>query len=178
MASGHHGAVLQQIHRLFSRGTAAGLGERQLLDRFITQRDEAAFEALVARHGPMVLGVCRRLLHSPHDVEDAFRATFLILVRRAGSIRQRELLANWLYGVAHRVAARSRANELKRSELERPGAMERIEDQANDRVDQDQSSALHEEVQLLPARYRAPVGLCYLQGRTNDEASAQLGCPV
>src|SRR5437868_5655112 len=81
-------------------GTVTGVGEGQLLERFVTGRDEVAFEALVARHGPMVLGVCRRLLRDPMDVEDAFQATFLVLVRRAAAIRRRESLSPWLYGVA------------------------------------------------------------------------------
>src|SRR6478735_9162041 len=106
MASGPRGAMLNQIQRLFQVGTASGLSEWQLLRRYLTLRDESAFEALVARHGPMVLGVCRRLLHDPRDVEDAFQATFLVLVRRAGALRETEPLSPWLHGVAYRVAAR------------------------------------------------------------------------
>ncbi len=103
------GTVVRGLGRLFASGTATGMSERQLLDRFVERRDEAAFEALVARHGPMVLAVCRRLLHDPNDVDDAFQATFLVLVRKAGSLRQRDLLANWLFGVAYRVSTRARA---------------------------------------------------------------------
>src|SRR5438445_10247810 len=101
-------AFIQQIEWLFQRGTAVGLTEGELLERFVGGRDEAAFEALIARHGPMVLGVCRQLLPDPNDVDDAFQATFLVLVRRAGTLRHRDLLGNWLYGVAHRVAMRAR----------------------------------------------------------------------
>ena len=103
------GTALRQIGRLFGLGTAGGLTEGQLLRRFVERRDEVAFEALVARHGPMVLGVCRRLLADPHDADDAFQATFLVLVKKAGSIREPDLMGNWLYGVAHKVAAPARA---------------------------------------------------------------------
>ena len=108
------GSVLGGIQRLFGRGTVSGLSEGQLLARFVGDRDEVAFEAIVSRHGPMVLGICRRLLDDPHDVEDAFQATFLVLVRRAGSLRDRDLLANWLYGVALRVATRCRRDRSRR----------------------------------------------------------------
>src|ERR1700722_17644869 len=108
------GVVLQQLDRLFRDGTLAGLGDGQLLDRFRTRRDESAFETLVELHGPMVLGLCRRFLRDPRDIEDAFQATFLILVRKAPGIRDGSLLSNWLYGVALRVATRARTNLLRR----------------------------------------------------------------
>ena len=106
MANGSHASALRQIRRVFDEGTLAGLSEGQLLERFVNRLDEAAFEAILARYGPMVLGVCRRFLHQSHDIEDAFQATFLILVRRAKSLRDRDLLGHWLYGVAYRVAVR------------------------------------------------------------------------
>jgi DNA-directed RNA polymerase specialized sigma24 family protein len=106
--------VVHQLEKLFGHGTVTGLSEEQLLDRFATARDESAFEALVERHGPMVLGVCRQFLRDPNDVEDAFQATFLVLVRKAGSLRQKDLLGNWLYGVACRVALRSRTVGIRR----------------------------------------------------------------
>ncbi len=102
------------LERLFQHGTATGMAEGELLERFVASQDESAFEALIARHGPMVLGVCRRLLRDPNDVDDAFQATFLVLVRKAGTLQQRHLLGNWLYGVAHRVATRSRCLAAKR----------------------------------------------------------------
>src|SRR5918998_1195423 len=104
MVSGRYGAVIRQVQALFDGGTVTGMDAGSLLERFVSRRDEAAFEALIARFGPMVLGICRRMLDDPQDVEDAFQATFLVLVRKAGSLRDRDLLANWLYGVAHRVA--------------------------------------------------------------------------
>ena len=103
------GSMEQKLERLLCQGSLTGLTEGQLLDRFATARDEAAFEALVDLHGPMVLGVCRQFLRDPNDVDDAFQATFLVLVRKAGSLRQKDLLGNWLYGVACRVALRARS---------------------------------------------------------------------
>src|SRR5437879_9363829 len=120
MAKGKLYGVIQYLRDLVPARGSAGGSDSELLEQFVTRRDEAAFEALVRRHGPMVLGVCRRALPNPHDAEDAFQATFLVLVRRAGSIARRELLGNWLYGVAYhtaraaRVAAgRRRAKEAK-----------------------------------------------------------------
>src|SRR3954467_2871445 len=104
MASRHYGEVLQQIQRLFHGGSVGGLTEWQLLDRYANNRDEAAFEALVARHGPMARGVCRRLLGDPHAVEDAFQATFLVLVRKARTLGEHDAIGHWLHGVACRVA--------------------------------------------------------------------------
>jgi RNA polymerase sigma factor (sigma-70 family) len=173
------GAMAEQIRRLFVEGTVSGLGEGALLDRFLARRDAAAFEALVARHGPMVLGVCRRLLRDPHDVDDAFQATFLVLVRKGGSLRRRDALGPWLYGVAYRVAARARSRAATRLEAgslvdpaddgDSPGLLvERTED----------ALALHEELARLPESYRAPVVLCYLEGLTHDEAAERLRWPV
>jgi DNA-directed RNA polymerase specialized sigma24 family protein len=120
--------VVHQLERLFGHGTVTGLSEEQLLDRFATARDESAFEALVECHGPMVLGVCRQFLRDPNDVEDAFQATFLVLVRKAGSLRQKDLLGNWLYGVACRVALRSRTVGIRRQM--RVSLAEQVEDLA------------------------------------------------
>src|SRR5690242_6296423 len=109
------GGVADHLERLFVSGTSTGLTEGQLLDRFASGRDETAFVALVERHGPMVLGVCRRFLRDPNDVDDAFQATFLVLVRKAGTLRRKELLGNWLYGVACRVSRRARCAASRRS---------------------------------------------------------------
>src|SRR5277367_2620402 len=159
------GALIHQLERLFQHGTAIGLTEGQLLERFVGCNDEAAFEALIARHGPMVLGVCRQFLRDPNDVDDAFQATFLVLVRKAGTLRRRDLLGNWLYGVAHRVATRSRVLAAKRMARAPHGqdAIERLD--ADDgttvaiREDPDEpepepSPWLHEEVRRLPEKYR------------------------
>ena len=128
------GAVVQQMHMLFTAGTCNGFSDRQLLKRFVARRDavaELAFTTLVERHGPMVLGVCRRILADSHNTEDAFQATFFVLVRRAGSIRVDGSLGRWLYGVATRVAARARANARRRHARERSG-LNRIESEPRD----------------------------------------------
>src|SRR5262245_48438429 len=106
MAGANHGAVLRDIDRIFNQGSVTGLAEGKLLRQFATRGDESAFEALVTRHGPMVLGVCRRLLDDPRDVEDAFQATFLVLLRRAAALGDPDPLSPWLHGVTYRVAAR------------------------------------------------------------------------
>ena len=128
MTGANRGTVFQQIDRLYRDGTLAGLGDVQLLERYLAHADETAFQALIDVHGPMVLGLCRRMLRDPRDIEDAFQATFLILVRKAPTIRDRGLLSNWLYGVAYRVARRARAQTLDRrtrevgvENLEAPG---------------------------------------------------------
>ena len=119
MASKNHGMVVRGIERIFNQGSLTGEGEGHLLRQYATQGDEAAFEALVTRHGPMVLSVCRRMLYDPRDVEDAFQATFLVLLRRAGSLGNSDPLSPWLHGVAYRVAARIRANAARRRSEER-----------------------------------------------------------
>ncbi len=104
MAVGQLSTVLQQLRRLLLKQDAAGSTDESLLESFLNQRDEAAFETLVRRHGPMVLGVCRRILGNSHDAEDAFQAAFLVLVRKGASVRPRSMVGNWLYGVACRTA--------------------------------------------------------------------------
>jgi RNA polymerase sigma factor (sigma-70 family) len=152
--------------------------DRELLERFHRLRDQAAFEALVRRHGPMVLGVCRRVLHHVHDAEDAFQATFLVLVRRAGSLRDPELLANFLYGVACRVARKARTRLARQSQCERRGTSMPAEDVYSDLAWQELRSVLDEELHALPAKYQAPLVLCYLEGLTNEEAARRLGWPA
>jgi zinc protease len=184
MASGDRGAVVDALGRLFEAGTAVGLGEAQLLERFLTRGDESAFEAILRRHGPMVLGVCRRVLDDPHDVADAFQATFLVLVKKARSIRARDNLGTWLYGVARRVAVRARVNARRRNARERTGLDAEGLDvdpgaSRGDRLEaQELRSILDDELERLPMSYRAPVILCDLEGRTHEQAAAQLGCPV
>src|SRR5438874_13743064 len=111
---GYHGLAFPDLGRIFRGGTVSGLCEWQLLERYLELRDEAAFEALVSRHGPMVLGVCRRMLADQADAEDAFQATFLVLVRRARQLGPRDAIGPWLYGVAARVALRARARAARR----------------------------------------------------------------
>src|SRR5262249_22929983 len=139
---------------------------------------EAAFEALVVRHGPMVWGVCRRTLRDPNDAEDAFQATFLVLARKAPSIAHRELVANWLFAVARKTAVRARAMAFRRWSREQLVAtMPEPEPTGDDRTN-DLLALLDEEVSRLPRKYRAPVVLCELEGKTHQEAASQLGCPV
>jgi len=149
----------------------------QLLECFITRRDEAAFEALVRRHGPMVLGVCRRVLRNTHDAEDAFQATFLVLARKAPSIGQRELVGNWLYGAAYRAAleakvSRRRLRERQVSAMPEPEAAAEAQDWL------DLRPVLDQELSRLPDKYRVPVVLCDLQERTRRDVARQLGIPA
>lgn len=152
--------------------------DAELLKRFVTSRDEAAFATLMARHGPMVFAVCRRLLRKAQDAEDAFQATFLILVRKAASIDKRELLSNWLYGVAIRVASRARVMAAKRRTCETADIEQVVVATREPAEASDLSAAITEEVQRLPAKYRIPVVLCYLEGRSNDEAAGEMRCPI
>src|SRR5947207_3242544 len=111
--------LIPQLRQALLRGDKAGFTDGQLLEYFVSRREQAALEVLVRRHGPMVWGVCRRVLASHHDAEDAFQATFLVLVRKAASIMPREMVANWLYGVAHQTAMKARATTAKRRRRER-----------------------------------------------------------
>jgi RNA polymerase sigma factor (sigma-70 family) len=178
MTSASRGPVLRELDRLFRHGTLCGLGDEELLERFLELRDGSAFEALVSLHGPMVLGICRRMLHDPRDVEDAFQATFLVLVRKAPTIRERGLLSNWLYGVAYRVANRARAHAIQHRAREI--GVERIEAHAAELPAEilEIGPVLDQELSRLPAKYREPLILCYLEGRTHDQAAEHLRCPV
>jgi len=186
MANARSEDVLREIRTLFEAGTAAGLTDAQLLERFVASRAEAseatdaaeaAFAALVARHGPMVLGVCRRVLSRPDDVEDAFQATFLVLVRRAGSVRVGDSLGRWLHGVARRVAAKARVrSEQRRVHLAVSGGEPVVS--GFDPVRAELLAALDEELGRLPGKYQAPVVLCHLEGLTHAEAARRLRWPI
>jgi HlyD family secretion protein len=185
MAGGSSVAFLRDIETLFDTGTASGLTDRQLLDRFASRRDaaaEAAFEVLVLRHGPMVLRVCQNLLRDPNDAHDAFQATFLVMVRRCGSIRKFDSVGGWLYGVACRVAARARVDAARRRRAEERAALRIVE--AVDPTDVDDTDiagfgpTVQDEVRRLPEKYRAVVVLCYWQGLTHEQAAGQLRCPL
>ena len=151
----------------------AGPSDPELLDRFTRTGDEAAFAALVRRHHPMVLGVCRRVLRHAQDAEDACQAVFLVLARKAASVRGREALAGWLYRVASRVATKARA--AKRSSAGEPADVPGPDDAVQDVSWREALAVLDEELVRLPAAYRAALVLCYLEGRTQDEAARQLG---
>ncbi len=180
MATERHGATLRHVQTLFRVGTIGGLTDGQLLEWYKNRPGEAAelaFAALVERHGPMVLRVCREVLGDEHEAHDAFQATFLVLVRRAGSLWTRHTLAPWLHQVALRVArcarsamARRRRHERKAAEMAAPSVSEEGPD--------DFGPVLHEEVQRLPERYRAAIVLCCLEGQTQDQAARHLGWPI
>lgn len=165
--------------RLVPTETPAGEPtDRQLLRRFTRAGDESAFEMLVRRHGPMVLGVCRRVLGNADGAEDVFQATFLVLVRRAASLQRPERLGNWLYGVAFRIATRARQNAARRAESERQIAYQPRPEPLPELARRELRSVLDEEMSRLPEKYRAPLVLCYLEGKTNEEAARQLGWPT
>ena len=173
---------LKGLETLYQVGAVGTLTDGQLLDWFVAGRGageaaEAGFTALVDRHGPMVLRVCRQILGDTHDAQDAFQATFLILVRKAGSVRKRDSVASWLHGIARRVARRARSDRSRRREYERRSAEMSARTESQSAGEPECWPELHEEVARLPARYRDPVVLCYLEGLTTDEASRRLGCP-
>ena len=168
----------QELACLFRDGTAAGLSDRQLLGRYAARRDEASFAALVGRHGPMVLGVCRRIVRDRHEAEDAFQAAFLVLARKAASIRVDDSLGRWLYTVARRIALRADASAARRRRDE-PADEGLVAADDPDRAGRRElASALDEEMGRLPASYRAVIVLCYLEGLTHEEAARHLGWPL
>jgi RNA polymerase sigma factor (sigma-70 family) len=168
------------LKTLFEDGIPAGLTDGQLLERFATSRGEPAelaFAILVERHGPMVLRACRGILRDDHEAMDAFQATFLILVRKGQSLWIRDSLGPWLHRVACRAAARARAEAARRRALERRLATVALHETVRD--DQEGLvTAVHEELDRLPDRYRAPIVFCDLEGRTCEEAARYLGCPI
>jgi RNA polymerase sigma factor (sigma-70 family) len=169
----------KQIDRLFEGGSLVGLTDRELLARFLAgEAAEAAFEALVDRHGPMVRAVCRSMLGDPHSADDAFQATFLVLARRAGSIRRGDAVGSWLYGVAHRVAARARSEAARRRMLARYLAERTRPEPSESETPGELMPELIEEVERLPERYRAPIVLCYLEGQSQEQAAVALGCAI
>jgi RNA polymerase sigma factor (sigma-70 family) len=200
--------VLRHLHTLVDGPGGEEFSDGQLLRRFAAKREEVVFQAIVRRHGPLVLSVCRRLLHDPRDVEDAFQATFLILARKAASIRKQNSVGSWLYGVAYRVAARARKTLARRRTHERgetdmlPAASHPNPDGPNptaghaaslDQLAADDAGrtdpaevafrretrrALDEELCRLPEKYRAPLILCYLEGQSTAEAAQHLGWPA
>ncbi|MGO9921764.1 MAG: sigma-70 family RNA polymerase sigma factor [Isosphaeraceae bacterium] len=186
MASVASPSLVRQFEILFDGGCAAGLSDRQLLGRFTARSepaDQAAFAAIVARHGPMVLAICRQLLGDHHHAEDAFQAVFLVLARRAGSIRDPDLLGTWLYGVALRTARKARRGIARRRRTEEQGAVRQSAAGPGLRadcaiIDREQAEALHGEIERLPGAFRVPVVLCYFDGLTLDEAAHRLQWPV
>lgn len=177
MADSPMSAFLRNLRRATIRRDEAGWSDGQLLEAYIRGREEAAFAALVRRHGPMVWGVCRRILCNESDAEDAFQATFLVLVRKAASVVPPEQIANWLYGVARQTAVKARAMAVKRKAREKQ--VTNMPEPAS--VEQDGSDdllpLLDQELSRLPDKYRTAIVLCDLEGKSYKEAAGQLGCP-
>ena len=179
MAIGSASRVPMYLQTLFGSGPAGDLPDGALLERFVATRDEAAFAVLVARHGPMVLRVCRAALADPDEAEDAFQAVFLVLVRRAASIRSRGSIASWLFGVASRVSARARVEAGRRHRHERAAGVREPSAAPIDLDDRpDPAPVLHEELARLPDRYREAIALCYFEGQTCDAVARRLSRPV
>ncbi len=170
--------VIDHLRRVAQAGAEAEATDGRLLERFLSRRDQQALAELVQRHAPMVWGVCRRILGNHHDAEDAFQATFLVLVRRAGCVRPRDMVVNWLYGVAHQTALKARATMAKRRSREK---------QVNETPDRgvvtevgqcpDLEPLLDHELSRLPAKYRVVIALCDLEGKSRKEAAHQLALP-
>src|SRR5262245_45172386 len=177
MAGGQLQRTLGYLRRLADAGEAGALSDAELLQRFVRCRDEAAFEVLLWRHGPLVLGVCRRVLRQEQDAEDAFQAAFLTLAKKAHAVARQASLAGWLYKVAFRIALKGRARKVRRP-LTEPLTEPPVAAGEEEVLWRDLRPVLDEEVGRLPEKYRAPVLLCYLQGLTYEEAARQLGCPL
>ncbi len=172
MPSSPLGKYLTHLRGILSRREGAEDTDGQLLERYLSQSDECAFEMLLRRHGPMVLGVCRRVLGNSHDAEDAFQATFLVLVRRAGSIMPRERVGGWLHGVAYRTALearRSRARRRRKEALVVPRTV------SSENLASEWGPVLDGELNRLPINYRLPLLLCDMEGLTRKEAAQKLG---
>jgi RNA polymerase sigma factor (sigma-70 family) len=177
-----NGIAHRRLHSLFNLGSVGQLTDGQLLERFTTSHGEAgelAFAALVERHGPMVLHVCRSILRDEHEAHDAFQATFLVLLRKARSLWVRDSLAPWLHQVAYRAACSSRSTRARRRDHERRAAALAPTATAVDSHDPGAiGEALHEEIRRLPERFRVPLVLCDLGGLSHEQAARHLGCPV
>ena len=177
------GTALRQLSTLFNEGVTGAVTDGQLLERFATRRGEAsehAFAALVERHGPVVMRLCRSILRDEHEAQDAFQATFLVLAQRAGSLWVRDSIGPWIHSVAYRVASCARAAAIRRRRHERrhaelaAGRLAVYPDE--DRGDLE--AVVHEEIDRLPEHYRAPLVLCDLEGCTHEQAARHLGWPV
>jgi RNA polymerase sigma factor (sigma-70 family) len=178
MASEARTTVLKQVEALLRSGSTTGLSDGHLLERFADQRradsSQAAFAALVDRHGAMVLRTCQQVLGDEHAAQDAAQATFLVLARRARSVAEVDSVGGWLHGVAVRVAAKARVAEARRRARERRAG----ETRSGEAPDPDRWLELHEELGRLPESFRAPLILCYLEGLTQEQAAAQLRWPL
>src|SRR5579871_171053 len=168
--------VLQHLRRAVLQQESAALSDGELLERYVNRQDGNALETLIHRHAAMVLAVCRRILGNEADAEDAFQATFLVLVRKAASIRSRGMVSNWLYGVAHNTALKAKAMNRRRRTKEREAGA-RLKPQADEAVWQEVQALLDLELSALPERYRTALVLCDLEGKTIKQAAGYLGWP-
>ncbi|WP_083713098.1 RNA polymerase sigma factor [Paludisphaera borealis] len=173
------GKIARDVETLFQLGATGGVDDGQLVARFLIpgEGSEAAFRALVIRHGPMVLSVCRRILDDPAAADDAFQATFMILVKKARGLRNRELLGGWLHGVANRVARKAKSAAARRLVVEQR-SYNRPYQQAHDHEQAELRAIIDEEIHRLPEHYRLPLVLCHLEGMRHQEVAHRLGCPV
>lgn len=174
MANGSQNHVLEHLRKLVGGDSRS---DQELVERFIAHHENAVFATLLQRHGPLVLGVCERVLNHREDAEDAFQATFLVLARQARSIRKYQSLGSWLYGVAYRLSLKLKAAAARRSFHERRAVAMHEPELCADAVWQDLRPLLDQELHCLPEKYRAPLVLCYLQGKTQLEAAREWGCP-
>lgn len=158
-------------------GELRNLADGPLLARFFEAHEDAAFSVLTERYGSLVYGVCRRILADANDAEDAFQATFLVLVRKGGSLRDPGRLASWLYGVAYRTARKAKAKAALRTRSERQAGEMPTRSAGSDMTFNELHAVLDEEIAQLPEKYALPLVLCYLEGKTNAEAAQQLGWP-
>jgi RNA polymerase sigma factor (sigma-70 family) len=179
MPISHLSGIRRYLRRLAGGHSLSEQSDGQLLASYVTRRDETAFAALVDRYGSLVLGVCERVLQDAHEAEEAFQATFLVLIRKADSLSGEKSLANWLYVVAHRTASKVRVRATRRRATEkRASEMPRTEvTESSEAVWDELRPLLDEELAKLPEKYRAPLVLCFLQGKTHQEAAAELGWP-
>jgi RNA polymerase sigma-70 factor (ECF subfamily) len=177
MATAQLGDLRQFLSKFLGKASNEPLPDGQLLHRYVVRRDEQAFAALVERYGPLVLGVCNRVLRNAHDAEDAFQATFFVLARRADSLDGSGALANWLYTVAYRTAVKVRNQSARRQTHERQvpdmQAVPAVEEARWDEI----RPVLDEELSRMPEKYRAPLVLCCLEGMSHQDAARQLGWP-
>jgi RNA polymerase sigma factor (sigma-70 family) len=178
MANGPVSTVLQHLRKLEALASAGRLSDGQLLQRFIGDRDEAAFNALLQRHGPMVWSVCRRVLRCDHHAEDVFQATFLVLARKAASVRKQQSVASWLYGVAYRLSRQLWRRECRRPVPEASSPEDPSQDPGRRLDMKELQTVLDEELHRLGEQYRMPLVLCFLEGMTRDEAAEHLGWSV
>ncbi len=161
--------VLRLLQGACALQGTTNLSDHELLDRFLANRDDAAFTFLVRRHGPVLFSVCQRLLGDRHHAEDALQAAFLVLVRRPGSIKRKQSVGSWLYGVAQRIALKTRARDAARRNREREAGSTRVGGSLDEPATRELRSVLDEAIGSLPEKYRGPIILCYLEGKTHEQ---------